>query len=197
MSKVKAVAKASKKAVAVVKRTIKPLAYIVAFIVIISGIICGIGVYKEITSKSYINGELGVENVFTMTNFNYQTNGLVFYADDLNENCFTHTATLVPTEDFDGTKKHYEIYLNDYEIFVYKVDAGYIEFEQVVEFLDVDKQVINDAVLNVRLEFYADKTKLKVVVETESEAYLNQYFNLNGFKLEIREITKGEINEEK
>lgn len=197
MSKVKAVAKASKKAVAVVKRTIKPLAYILAFIVIISGIACGIGAYKEITSKSYINGELGVENVFTMTNFNYQTNGLVFYADDLKENYFTHTATLVPTEDFDGTKKHYEIYLNDYEIIIYKVDAGYIEFEQVVEFLDVDKQVINEAVLNVRLEFYADKTKLKVAVETESEAYLNQYFNLNGFKLEIREITKGVVNEEK
>lgn len=197
MSKVKAVAKASKKAVAVVKRTIKPLAYIVAFIVIISGIVCGIGVYKEITSKSYINGELGVENVFTMTNFNYQTNGLVFYADELNENYFTHTATLVPTEDFDATKKHYEIYLNGYEILTYSVDAGLIEFNQTIQFLDVDKQVINEAVLNVRLEFYADKTKLKVAVETESEAYLNQYFNLNGFKLEIREIKQGELNEEK
>ena len=193
--KVKAVAKASKKAVAVVKRSIKPFAYIVAFIVIISGIVCGIGVYKEITSKSYINGELGVENVFTMTNFNYQTNGLTFYADDLND--FTHTATLVPTEDFDGTKKHYEIYLNGYEILTYSVDAGLIEFNQAIQFLDVDKQVINDAVLNVRLEFYADKTKLKVAVKTESEAFLNQYFNLNGFNLEIREITKGEINEEK
>lgn len=57
------------------KYAVKVILYILAFLVILSGVVCGIWTYKIITSKSYINGDLlGFENAFKQENFKYITN---------------------------------------------------------------------------------------------------------------------------
>lgn len=171
------------------KYAIKVILYILAFLVILSGVVCGIMTYKIITSKSYINGDLlGFENAFKQENFKYVTNTLPLYADASKENYYTYEINLLPVEEFDGISKSYEVILNDYEIFNAKIDAGAVEFSQSYEFLDVESKIKNTTGLSIRLEFLADKTKLKVVVETNNTAYITQYFNNNQFSLRVNEI---------
>ena len=162
------------------KYAVKVILYILAFLVILSGVVCGIWTYKIITSKSYINGDLlGFENAFKQENFKYITNTLPHYTYEIN---------LLPVEEFDGLSKSYEVILNDYEIVNAKIDAGAVEFNRSYEFLGVESNVKNTTQLCIRLEFLADKTKLKVVVETDNTAYITQYFNNNQFSLRVNEI---------
>ena len=171
------------------KYAVKVILYILAFLVILSGVVCGIMTYKIITSKSYINGDLlGFENAFKQENFKYVTNTLPLYADASKEDYCTYEINLLPVEEFDGLSKSYEVILNDYEIVNAKVDAGAVEFSQSYEFLDVESNVKNNTQLCIRLEFLADKTKLKVVVKTNNTAYITQYFNNNQFSLRVNEI---------
>lgn len=171
------------------KHITKIILYILACLVIVSGVICGIGVYKEITNKSYINGDaLGFENAFKQENFNYKTTSIAFYKEPAEVNIYTYNIDLLPVTEFDGSNKQYEIIFNNNEILNANINAGEVEFEQLIEFLGTNKEVINETNIIIRLEFYADKTKLKVVAKTENIAYLEQYLQLNSFHLRINEI---------
>ncbi|MBQ8749670.1 MAG: hypothetical protein IJZ29_04320 [Clostridia bacterium] len=182
MNKLKLIAK-------VIKPLLKPLLYALAVIIIITGLFSAIGIYKEITSKSYINGDLlGFENAFKQENFSFKTNSLSFYTDPVEENSFIYEITLLPVEEFDGLNKKYEVIFNDYEIINASINAGMVEFNQIIEFLNVDNSTINSTTINISLEFYADKTNLKVGTRTENIAYLEQYLNLNSFSLRVNEI---------
>lgn len=171
------------------KYIVKVILYILAFLVILSGVVCGIMTYKIITSKSYVNGDLlGFENAFKQENFKYITNALTLYADASKEDYYTYEINLLKVEDFDGLSKSYEVVFNDVEVINAEIGAGVVEFKQSYEFLDVESKVKNITKLNIRLEFLADKTKMIVVAETENTAYITQYFNNNQFSLRVNEI---------
>lgn len=167
----------------------KVVLYILALLIILSGVVCGIMTYKIITNKSYINGDLlGFENAFKLENFRYITNNISLYKDANYENIYTYEINLLPVTEFDGLSKNYEVLFNDYEIVNAKIDAGVVEFGQIYEFLDVENKLKNTTELCIRLEMLADKTKLKIVAETDNTAYIMQYFNNNQFKLRVNEI---------
>ena len=172
------------------KAIVKIILYILAFIVIVSGIICGIWAYKLVTRKSYEYGELGIQNVFKIGYFDYD-GGLALYKDGTNLNLYTSETDFKPLEDgfkFNGLTKTYEVIFNDIEIVNAEVYAGYVKFNQEFEFLDVNNNLLNTSLMTVRVEFLANKTKMKVAVETENIAYMRQYIDNNAFKLSIREI---------
>lgn len=175
--------------IAVLKRLAKPLLYILAFCIIVSGFVCGALTYKIITSKSYINGDmLGIENAFKQEDFRYKTNAIMFRKSASDSNLYTYEIELNPVKDFNGVTNRYEILLNGYEILTAVIQAGAIEFTQAYEFLDVQGEEINQAQLQVSVEMLADKTRLRVQTETEHIEYINQYFNNNQFELRINKI---------
>lgn len=173
------------------KPIVKLIAYILAVIVIFSGIVCGIWAYKIITNKSYIEGDLsGIENVYKSTDFYFKTNQLAMYEDEENENLYLYEIDLIPVENFNGITKTYEVVFNKHEIINPTIKAGKVEFTEELEFLDVNNQVLKQSRITVLISFLANKTKLKVAIEVSDKAYITQYFNNNSFELSIREVNK-------
>lgn len=173
----------------IIGRIFKIVYYILAFILIVAGILCGIGVYKEMTSKSYVNGNLqGVENIFYTTELNFKTNNVALYEDADSENVFKYETNLTPVKDFDGLKNNYKVVFNDNEIINPQFNSGIVQFVENQEYLNIENDVINETELTIRLEFYADKTKLKVVAKTNNVLFVEQYLQLNGFSLQVIKI---------
>ena len=46
------------------------LLYLIAFVLIVVGVFCGIRLYKEIQSESYVNGSIDISNRFSQESFN-------------------------------------------------------------------------------------------------------------------------------
>ena len=175
------------------KTLIKTLLYILAFVIIVSGIVCGIWAYKLITRKSYTYGELGIENVFQIEYFNY-SGGLALYDDSTNLNLYINESDFKPLQkgfEFDGINKKYEVIFNEMEIVNANIYPGYVEFNQNFEFMDISNNLLNTSNMVVRVEFLANKTKMKVSVETDDVAYIKQYINNNKFNLKIIEKKEG------
>ena len=55
--------------------------YLLAFVIIVAAVFCGIRLYKEIKAESYINGSIDISNRFTQESFNYSSTSAVFYHD--------------------------------------------------------------------------------------------------------------------
>ena len=51
--------------------------YIICFVLIVVGTFCGIQLFKEVNSKSYINGSIDISNRFSQESFNYTSTGML------------------------------------------------------------------------------------------------------------------------
>lgn len=164
--------------------------YLLAFVIIVVGVFCGIRLYKEIKAESYINGSIDISNRFTQESFNYSSTSAVFYHDIYDDtDTYTFEKDLLKVENFDGKKKIYQVVLNDYVLLNTEINAGSVFATVNMDFYDTDGNVINSALMKVSVKFLSNKTTLTLATTgKENASFLEQYFADNGIRLRIIEI---------
>lgn len=163
--------------------------YIICFLLIIAGVFCGTSVFMEMSEESYINGSIDITNSSTQESFYYSNSSLVFYNDIYDETeTYYYTIDLTAIEDFDGLNKDYDVYVNGYEIFDESIYAGRVECILNLTFYNTDAESLDNAALNIKIEFLADKSTLTIYTTTYTSAtYLESYFENNGLLIKINE----------
>ena len=164
--------------------------YIICFVLIIVGTICGIQLYKEVKAESYVNGSIDISNKFSQESFNYSSTSLVFY-DNLYDETDTYyfEQDLLKVEDFNGKNKDYQIWLNDFILLQSDINAGSIYSVAYIDFYDEYNNLIQASTLNVSIKFLSNKTQLTLSTEgQENASFLEQYFSDNGIRLKVIEI---------
>ena len=169
------------------------LGYFFATVLIVSGVFCGIGCYKEIKSESYINGSINIENKLYSDTFVYGSNDIVFYEkqQENKDTTYYYLKEFVPVENFNGEDKTYNVYLNDY-LLDCDIKGGSIFSLFEMNFYGVDGELDHSGTLNLSIQFLSNKTvlKLETVNKTSSE-YFSNYFKNKGFFIEVSEILGG------
>ena len=169
------------------KHSRKLMLYIIGSLVIISGLICGVAFYKEVTAKSYVNGSINIQNQYSMESFQYNSNSVVFYQNSGN-NTNTYSTELLKVADFNGEKKNYEVVVNDY-ILPATVSAGAVDTTLLLDFYSTSGELTCSSAMKINIKFLSDKTQLTFSVVGEKQAqFLEQYFKDNGIRLRINEI---------
>ena len=164
--------------------------YLLAFVIIVVAVFCGIRLYKEIKAESYINGSIDISNRFTQESFNYSSTSAVFYHDLYDDtDTYTFEKDLLKVENFDGKKKTYQVILNDYVLLNTEINAGSVFATVDMDFYDTNGNVINSAVMRISVKFLSNKTTLTLATAgKENASFLEQYFADNGIRLRIIEI---------
>ena len=164
--------------------------YLLAFVIIVASVFCGIRLYKEIKAESYINGSIDISNRFTQESFNYSSTSAVFYHDLYDDtDTYTFEKDLLKVENFDGKKKTYQVILNDYVLLNTEINAGSVFATVDMDFYDTNGNVINSAVMRISVKFLSNKTTLTLATTgKENASFLEQYFADNGIRLRIIEI---------
>ena len=164
--------------------------YVIAFVIIVVGVFCGIRLYKEIKAESYINGSIDISNRFTQESFNYSSTSAVFYHDLYDDtDTYTFEKDLLKVENFDGKKKTYQVVLNDYVLLNTEINAGSVFATVNMDFYDTNGNVINSTLMKVSVKFLSNKTTLTLATTgKENASFLEQYFADNGIRLRIIEI---------
>lgn len=169
------------------KHSRKLMLYIIGSLVIISGLICGVAFYKEVTAKSYVNGSINIQNQYSMESFQYNSNSVVFYQNS-GTNTYTYSTELLKVADFNGEKKNYEVVVNDY-ILPATVSAGAVDTTLLLDFYSTSGELTCSSAMKINIKFLSDKTQLTFSVVGEKQAqFLEQYFKDNGIRLRINEI---------
>lgn len=169
------------------KQSRKLMLYIIGSLVIISGLICGVAFYKEVTAKSYVNGSINIQNQYSMESFQYNSNSVIFYQNS-GTNTYTYSTDLLKVADFNGEKKNYEVVVNDY-ILPATVSAGAVDTTLLLDFYSTSGELTCSSAMKINIKFLSDKTQLTFSVVGEKQAqFLEQYFKDNGIRLRINEI---------
>ena len=162
--------------------------YLIALVIICAGVYTGINLHKDLTSQSYINGSITTQNQFELESFSYCSNAIGFYQD---ADKFSFITDLPKVENFNGLDNHYQLIVNEY-ILPCEVTAGSIITIFTIEFYDLDNNLLCTAPLTIKIAFHSDKTKLALISENyEDSSYLSKYFQDNGLKIEVKELTEG------
>lgn len=171
------------------KHSRKLMLYIIGSLVIISGLICGVAFYKEVTAKSYVNGSINIQNQFSMESFRYGSNSVVFYHDTYDDsNTYTYSTELLKVDDFNGEKKNYEVVVNDYTLPA-TVSAGAVDTVLMLDFYSTDGSLLCSTQMKINIKFLSNKTQLTFLIIGEKQAqFLEQYFRDYGIRLRINEI---------
>ena len=166
------------------------LLYLIAFVLIVVGVFCGIRLYKEIKAESYINGSIDISNRFTQESFNYSSTSVVFYHDLYDDTgTYAFEKDLLKVENFDGKIKTYKVVLNDYVLLNCEINAGSVFATVDMDFYDTNGQIVNSAVMKISVKFLSNKTTLTLATTgKENASFLEQYFADNGIRLQIIEI---------
>lgn len=166
------------------------LFYLLCFAVIVAGVFCGIRLYKEVKAESYVNGTIDISNRFSQESFKYTATSVVFYHDLYDDtDTYMFEKDLLKVDNFDGTKKVYQVLLNDYILFNCDIHAGAVFATAYLDFYDTNGNIVCNAEMQLSVTFLSDKTQLKLAtVGNESASFLEQYFADNGIRLLINEI---------
>ena len=166
------------------------LLYLLAFVLIVVGVFCGIQLYKEIKAESYINGSIDISNRFTQESFNYSSTSVVFYHDLYDDtDTYSFEIDLLKVENFDGKTKTYNIVLNGYVLLNCEINAGSVFATVDMDFYDTRGEIVNSATMKISVKFLSNKTTLTLATTgNENASFLEQYFADNGIRLQIIEI---------
>lgn len=166
------------------------LLYVVAFVLIVVGVFCGIQLYKEVKAESYVNGSIDISNRFSQESFKYTSTSVVFYHDLYDDtDTYYFEKELLKTENFDGKTKTYRVVLNEYVLLNCEVNAGSVFATVDMDFYDTNGNVVNSAVMKISVKFLSNKTTLTLATTGNVNAsFLEQYFADNGIRLQIVEI---------
>lgn len=169
------------------------LLYILAFVLIVVGVFCGIQLFKEIKAESYVNGSIDISNRFSQESFNYSSTSVVFYHDMYDKtDTYSFEKELLKVDNFDGQKKLYQVVLNDYNLLNTEFNSGSVFATVNMDFYDISGEVINSATLKISVKFLSGKTRLTLTTTgSENASFCEQYFSDNGIRLQIIEILEG------
>ncbi len=164
--------------------------YLIAFVLIVVGVFCGIRLYKEIKAESYINGSIDISNRFAQESFNYSSTSVVFYHDLYDDtDTYSFEKELLKVDDFDGKTKTYRVTLNDYVLLNCEISAGSVFATVDMDFYDTNGQIVNSAAMKISVMFLSNKTTLTLATTgKENASFLEQYFADNGIRLRVIEI---------
>ncbi len=164
--------------------------YLIAFVLIVVGVFCGIRLYKEIKAESYINGSIDISNRFAQESFNYSSTSVVFYHDLYDDtDTYSFEKELLKVDDFDGKTKTYRVTLNDYVLLNCEISAGSVFATVNMDFYDTNGQIVNSAAMKISVMFLSNKTTLTLATTgKENASFLEQYFADNGIRLRVIEI---------
>lgn len=164
--------------------------YLICFVLVIVGTFCGIQLYKEVKAESYINGSIDISNKFSQENLNYSSTSLVFYHDLYDDtDTYSFEQDLPKVENFNGQKKSYELWLNDFIILDAEFNAGSVYSTVQLDFYNEYGNIIYSSKLNISVKYLSGKTQITLSTKgQESASFLEQYFKDNGIRLKIVEI---------
>lgn len=164
--------------------------YLICFVLVIVGTFCGIQLYKEVKAESYINGSIDISNKFSQENLNYSSTSLVFYHDLYDDtDTYSFEQDLPKVENFNGQKKFYELWLNDFIILDAEFNAGSVYSTVQLDFYNEYGNIIYSSKLNISVKYLSSKTQITLSTKgQESASFLEQYFKDNGIRLKIVEI---------
>lgn len=164
--------------------------YILAFVLIVVGVFCGLQLYKEIKAESYVNGSIDISNRFSQESFIYTSTSVVFYHDLYDDtDTYYFEKELLKTENFDGENNTYNVLLNDYILLNADIKAGSVYATVYLDFYNTDGVIVNSAEMKLSIQFLSSKTQLTLATTgNENASFLEQYFTDNGIRLQIIEI---------
>ncbi len=164
--------------------------YLICFVLVIVGTFCGIQLYKEVKAESYINGSIDISNKFSQENLNYSSTSLVFYHDLYDDtDTYSFEQDLPKVENFNGQKKSYELWLNDFIILDAEFNAGSVYSTVQLDFYNEYGNILYSSKLNISVKYLSSKTQITLSTKgQESASFLEQYFKDNGIRLKIVEI---------
>ena len=164
--------------------------YLICFVLVMVGTFCGIQLYKEVKAESYINGSIDISNKFSQENLNYSSTSLVFYHDLYDDtDTYSFEQDLPKVENFNGQKKSYELWLNDFIILDAEFNAGSVYSTVQLDFYNEYGNIIYSSKLNISVKYLSSKTQITLSTKgQESASFLEQYFKDNGIRLKIVEI---------
>lgn len=164
--------------------------YLLAFVIIVVAVFCGIRLYKEIKAESYINGSIDISNRFAQESFNYSSTSVVFYHDLYDDtDTYAFEKDLLKVENFDGKKKTYQVVLNDYVLLNTEINAGSVFATVDMDFYDTAGEILTSTTLKISVKFLSNKTQLTLATTgNENASFLEQYFADNGIRLRVIEI---------
>lgn len=164
--------------------------YLICFVLVIVGTFCGIQLYKEVKAESYINGSIDISNKFSQENLNYSSTSLVFYHDLYDDtDTYVFEQDLPKVENFNGQKKSYELWFNDFIILDAEFNAGSVYSTVQLDFYNEYGNIIYSSKLNISVKYLSSKTQITLSTKgQESASFLEQYFKDNGIRLKIVEI---------
>ena len=164
--------------------------YVICFILILVGAFCGIQLYREVKAESYINGSIDISNKFSQENFNYTSTSLIFYHDLYDDtDTYKFEQDLLKVESFNGQKKEYQVWLNDFILLDTEFNAGSIYSTVKMDFYNEFGEIVCYADMEISIKFLSGKTRLTLsTVGQEKASFLEQYFADNGIRLKVLEI---------
>lgn len=164
--------------------------YLICFVLIVVGVFSGIRLYKEVKSESYINGSIDISNKFSQESFNYSSTSVVFYNDIYDDtNTYLFEKDLLKVDDFNGNKKTYKVFLNDYVLFDCDINAGSVFANVYMDFYDTNSAIVCNGELKISILFLSNKTSLSLATQgIEQSSFFEQYFSDNGIRLQVLEI---------
>jgi hypothetical protein len=167
--------------------------YLICFVLIVSGVFCGIRLHELMTRESYIRGSINIENRFSMESFRYASTGVEFYRDIYDPtDTYSYEINLRRVDDFNGLRNQYRVTLNGYILTDTQITAGAVFAKVYLDFYNTDGEVICSAFLDISIRFLSDRTTLTLsTVGGQNASFLTQYFRDNGIRLNINEIKGG------
>ena len=170
------------------------LVVVVCVAAVCSGIYCGITWFQRAHSTSHIIGQLNIDNSYTQESFTYSNakHPIVFYHDDYDDTDFwSFSEDLESVPSFDGSKKQYEITLNNYIILEPNILFRAVSFRVPIVFKDLDGSITCDTYFDVVIKFYTDKTKFEITTTGDrNRQFIERYIQANGFELFITEVAE-------
>lgn len=161
--------------------------YIICTIAILLGMFFGIKFYQELTSTSYTNGSINIENQFSQETFDFRNSAVVFYPTE-NSEAYSFEIDLVKTNGFDGERKDYTVILNDYILYESNITGGAVKSDVQMDFYDTEGNLMHEAKMSITIRFLSSKTQLILSCpDLTSATYFENYFTNNGIRLLVME----------
>lgn len=160
---------------------------ICSLIILIAAAIFGYYYKEYIAPESYVIGT-NKDGVYKDLAFaDYYTDDEILFSQNINKSSFSIENGVACYEfnfehkDFNGVKKDYILYVNDYMVNNVTTDAGTISGTYVLNYYDVDKSTLCHSNIDINFSFYSLSSKLQVSLPEQDLGYLVKFFKTDNF----------------
>ena len=154
-------------------------------------VICGMlfyGYYRDyIAPDSYVVGNAEEVTYKELKIADYISDGDVIFSQNINDKSFAKDGDRSVYEynfeakEFDGVTNDYLIFVNDYMLNDISSNAGTITGKYILNYYDINKDVLCSSEITIDFSFYSLASTLKVSVSSDELGYLMNYFKTDDF----------------